>query len=74
MEDDLIPCEMTELPKAREIGPYRLGRLQAFRDRYQRTGELKIPPLFLEKGNEHMLEEFTKFCKLEDNQLCPKPK
>ena len=66
---ELVACEMTEPLPVREIGPYRLGRLHIFRDRFKKTGEVIIPPLFRYAQNHELLVEFERFIRLTDEEL-----
>lgn len=66
---ELIPCEMTEELPARKIGPYRLGRLSVFRQRFIKTGEIIIPSIFREDGMEKLRQEFKRFIQLNEDEL-----
>lgn len=66
---ELIECEMTEPLPARQIGPYRLGRLYVYRDRFIKTGEILIPTLFCKNENEMLRLEFERFIRLSDKEL-----
>lgn len=66
---ELIPCEMTEELPARKIGPYRLGRLHVFRQRFLKTGEIIIPSMIREEGMEEVRQEFERFLRLPDSEL-----
>ena len=66
---ELIVCEMTEPLPVREIGPYRLGKLHVFRERFIKTGEIILPPFFRTTQNESLRLEFERFIRLSDEEL-----
>jgi len=66
---ELVACEMTEPLPVREIGPYRLGKLYIFRERFKKTGEVILPPLFRYTQNESLRIEFERFIRLSDEEL-----
>jgi hypothetical protein len=66
---ELIACEMTEPLPVRQIGPYRLGRLYVFRERFKKTGEILLPPLFRTNENQSMRIEYERFLRLSDSEL-----
>lgn len=61
---ELIECEMTEPLPVRQIGPYRLGRLYVFQERFKKTGEIILPPLFRTNDNHLLRTEYERFLRL----------
>jgi hypothetical protein len=66
---ELIACEMIEPLPVRQIGPYRLGRLHVFRERFKKTGEIVLPPLLRNEQNKHILDEYERFLRLSESEL-----